>query len=40
VLALALARDPSALLEALASAAGADEKSQVAPRRMAVVAAG
>ncbi len=35
VLALALARDPSALLEALVSAAGLDEKVQVKPRRMA-----
>ena len=37
---LALARDPSALLEALVSAAGVDEKSQVAPRQMVAVAAG
>ena len=40
VLALALARDPSALLEALVSAAGVGEMVRPAPRQMVAVAGG
>jgi glycosyltransferase involved in cell wall biosynthesis len=40
VLPLPMAREPAALLEALVNAAGADEKVQVATRRMVAVAGG
>ncbi len=40
MLALALARDPSALLEALVSAAGVGEMVRPAPRQMVAVAGG